>query len=82
MAVLGVYQPMLGFDNQVDTNRKFKDTFVGMVEYLNIIVHVAASRNHCTMGVEQPHKFLNHTITMYTKEHGTPEYFVKCGFSV
>ena len=35
----------------VDADSKFKGTFVEMAECLDMCVHVAASRNHCTVGV-------------------------------
>ena len=61
----------------VDTDSKFKSTFVEMAECLNIKVHVAASRNHHTVGVERFHIFLNHTNTIYDEERGTLECFVE-----
>lgn len=63
----------------VDADSKFKGTFVKMAMCLNICVHVAASYNHRTVGVERFHKFLNHTTTIYAEERGTPECFVECG---
>ena len=63
----------------VDADSKFKGNFVEMAECLNIKVHVAASCNHRTVGVEQFHQFINHTTTIYAEERGTPECFVECG---
>ena len=63
----------------IDAGNKFKGTFVEMAECLDIHVHVAASHNHRTVGVERFHKFLNHTTKIYAEERGTPECFVECG---
>ena len=63
----------------VDADIKFKGTFAAMAKALNIKIHVAASRNHRTVGVERFHRFLNHSTTIFAEERGTSECFVECG---
>ena len=59
----------------MDADGKFKGTFVEMAQCLNIKLHVAAARNHRTVGVERFHRFLNHSTTIYAEERGTSECF-------
>ena len=63
----------------VDVDNKFKGTFISIVDALKIRVHVAAARNHKTVGVEHFHKFLNHACKVFGKECETSECLVECG---
>ena len=63
----------------VDTDNKFKGTFVSMADALKIRVHVAAARNHKTVGVERFHNFLNHVCKIFGEERETSDFFVDCG---
>ena len=62
----------------VDTDSNFKDKFLTMVKCLDIRVHLAAIWSHKTIGVEQYHRFLDHSSKIFVEVRGTLKGFVEC----